>query len=212
MTLPSSGLITINDRGARSATTFGSVEASGGNMVFIKKLTASSSSTLSFVDGSSDVVLDNTYKEYLFTFKDIHPATDGASFQFNMSADTGSNYNVTKTTTYFTAYNYESGGTPTVTYAANVDLAQSTAFQNVNSGVGSDNDQCASGYMHLFNPSSTTFVKHFLTCGNTYESSDLSSNVFVGGYGNTTSAVDAVQFKMSSGNIDAGDICLYGIL
>jgi hypothetical protein len=147
----------------------------------------------------------------VFKFYDIHPATDGASFQFNMSIDSGSNYNVTKTTTYFTAYNYESGGTPALTYATNVDLAQSTAFQNVNSGVGSDNDQCAVGTLHLFNPSSTTFVKHFLTCGNTYESSDLSSNVFVGGYGNTTSAVDAVQFKMSSGNIDSGVIKLYGI-
>ena len=183
----------------------------GGSMTFIKKLTASNNSTLSFVDGASGVVLDNTYKEYLFTWKDIHPATDGASFQFNMSIDSGSNYNVTKTTTYFTAYNYESGGTPALTYAANVDLAQSTAFQNVNSGVGSDNDQCAVGTLHLFNPSSTTFVKHFITNGNTAESADLSSNVFVAGYGNTTSAVDAVQFKMSSGNIDAGTITLYGI-
>ena len=184
---------------------------SGGALVLIKTLTASSSGTLSFVNGSSDVVLDSTYKEYLFIWNNCHPATDGESFQFNMSADTGSNYNVTKTTTYFTAYNYESGGTPALTYATNVDLAQSTAFQNINSGVGSDNDQCASGYIHLFNPSSTTFVKHFISCGNTAESSDLSSNVFVAGYGNTTSAVDAVQFKFSSGNIDAGTITLYGI-
>jgi len=202
-------IVKLNNNGVKNATAFGSV--SSGAMTFIKKLTASSSSTLSFVDGSSDVVLDNTYKEYLFTWNNIHPATDGESFQFNMSADTGSNYNVTKTTTYFTAYNYESGGTPALSYATNVDLAQSTAFQNINSGVGSDNDQCASGYIHLFNPSSTTFVKHFISCGNTAESSDLSSNVFVAGYGNTTSAVDAVQFKFSSGNIDAGDICLYGI-
>ena len=180
-------------------------------MTFIKKLTASASATLSFVDGTDGVVLDDTYKEYVFMWKDIHPATDGASFQFNMSIDSGSNYNVTKTTTYFTAYNYESGGTPALTYADSVDLAQSTAFQNVNSGVGSNNDQCAVGTLHLFNPSSTTFVKHFITSGNTAEAADLSSNVFVAGYGNTTSAVDAVQFKMSSGNIDAGDICLYGI-
>ena len=203
------GLVKLNDRGVRNATTFGSL--SGGSMTFIKKLTASSSDTLSFVDGTSDVVLDSTYKEYLFLLNDIHPETDGESFQFNMSIDTGSNYNVTKTTTYFTAYNYETGGTPALTYATSVDLAQSTAFQNVNSGVGADNDQCAVGYLHLFNPSSTTFVKHFITYGNTAEASDLSSNVFVAGYGNTTSAVDAVQFKFSSDAIDAGDICLYGI-
>ena len=178
----------------------------GGAWNFISKQTASSSSTIDFTSG-----IDSTYKEYIFKFINIHPATDGASFQFNMSIDSGSNYNVTKTTTYFTAYNYESGGTPAVSYASNVDLAQSTDFQNVNSGVGSDNDQCAVGTLHLFDPSNTTFVKHFLTSGNTYESSDLSSNVFVGGYGNTTSAVDAVQFKMSSGNIDSGTIKLYGI-
>ena len=184
---------------------------SKGTLKLIKTLTASSSATLSFVDGTSDVVLDSTYKEYLFIWNNCHPATDGESFQFNMSADTGSNYNVTKTTTYFTAYNYESGGTPALSYATNVDLAQSTNFQNINSGVGSDNDQCASGTLHLFNPSSTTFVKHFISYGNTAESSDLSSNVFVAGYGNTTSAVDAVQFKFSSGNIDAGTVQLFGV-
>ena len=198
--------ITVCNNNSMSAITSLPSGVGGGSLVLIATQTASSSSTISFTSG-----IDSTYKEYIFKFIDIHPATDGASFQFNMSIDTGSNYNVTKTTTYFTAYNYESGGTPAVSYASNVDLAQSTAFQNVNSGVGSDNDQCAVGTLHLFDPSNTTFVKHFLTCGNTYESSDLNSNVFVAGYGNTTSAVDAVQFKFSSGNIDSGTIKLYGV-
>jgi len=198
-------IVKLNNRSVKDITQFGSI-SSLGSLTHIATQTASSSASLSFTSG-----IDSTYKEYIFYFVNMHPATDGASFQFNMSIDSGSNYNVTKTTTYFTAYNYESGGTPALTYATNVDLAQSTAFQNVNSGVGSDNDQCAVGTLHLFNPSSTTFVKHFLTCGNTYESSDLSSNVFVAGYGNTTSAVDAVQFKMSSGNIDSGQILLFGL-
>ncbi len=198
--------INVCNNNSMSAITSLPSGVGGGSLVLIATQTASSSSTISFTSG-----IDSTYKEYIFKFIDIHPATDGASFQFNMSIDTGSNYNVTKTTTYFTAYNYESGGTPAVSYASNVDLAQSTAFQNVNSGVGSDNDQCAVGTLHLFDPSNTTFVKHFLTCGNTYESSDLNSNVFVAGYGNTTSAVDAVQFKFSSGNIDSGTIKLYGV-
>ena len=189
--------INVCNNNSMSAITSLPSGVGGGSLVLIATQPASSSSTISFTSR-----IDSTYKEYIFKFIDIHPATDGASFQFNMSIDTGSNYNVTKTTTYFTAYNYESGGTPAVSYASNVDLAQSTAFQNVNSGVGSDNDQCAVGTLHLFDPSNTTFVKHFLTCGNTYESSDLNSNVFVAGYGNTTSAVDAVQFKFSSGNID----------
>ena len=198
--------INVCNNNSMSAITSLPSGVGGGSLVLIATQTASSSSTISFTSG-----IDSTYKEYIFKFIDIHPATDGASFQFNMSIDTGSNYNVTKTTTYFTAYNYESGGTPAVSYASNVDLAQSTAFQNVNSGVGSDNNQCAVGTLHLFDPSNTTFVKHFLTCGNTYESSDLNSNVFVAGYGNTTSAVDAVQFKFSSGNIDSGTIKLYGV-
>ena len=198
--------INVCNNNSMSAITSLPSGVGGGSLVLIATQTASSSSTISFTSG-----IDSTYKEYIFKIIDIHPATDGASFQFNMSIDTGSNYNVTKTTTYFTAYNYESGGTPAVSYASNVDLAQSTAFQNVNSGVGSDNDQCAVGTLHLFDPSNTTFVKHFLTCGNTYESSDLNSNVFVAGYGNTTSAVDAVQFKFSSGNIDSGTIKLYGV-
>ena len=198
--------INVCNNNSMSAITSLPSGVGGGSLVLIATQTASSSSTISFTSG-----IDSTYKEYIFKFIDIHPATDGASFQFNMSIDTGSNYNVTKSTTYFTAYNYESGGTPAVSYASNVDLAQSTAFQNVNSGVGSDNDQCAVGTLHLFDPSNTTFVKHFLTCGNTYESSDLNSNVFVAGYGNTTSAVDAVQFKFSSGNIDSGTIKLYGV-
>ena len=187
----------------------------GGSMVFIKKLTASSSSTLSFVDGASSVVLDSTYKEYLFTFNNMHPATNQAYFQFNLSADAGSNYNVTKTTTVFYAYHKENGASTTLTHSDNEDLSQSTAFQNltVASQIGLDADECGSGQMHLFNPSSTTFVKHFISSTN-YVSNDgdpFCISCHVAGYCNTTSAIDAVQFKMSSGNIDAGDICLYGI-
>ncbi len=211
MTVPTSGLITINDRGARSATTFGSVEAGGGNMVFIKKLTASSSATLSFVNGASSVVLDSTYKEYLFTFKNIHPGTNDKLLQMNMSADTGSNYNVTKTTTFFHAYNMEDGTDGTQQYDANRDIAQSTGFATIAQGVNADNDQSLNGTLHLFNPSSTTFVKHFIA-RTLHTAGGGSRDCYAAGYGNTTSAVDAIQFKFDSGNIDAGDICLYGIL
>jgi len=211
MTLPADKLITINDRGARSATTFGSVEAGGGNMVFIKKLTASSSATLSFVNGASSVVLDSTYKEYLFTFKNIHPGTNDKLLQMNMSADTGSNYNVTKTTTFFHAYNMEDGTDGTQQYDANRDIAQSTGFATIAQGVNADNDQSLNGTLHLFNPSSTTFVKHFIA-RTLHTAGGGSRDCYAAGYGNTTSAVDAIQFKFDSGNIDAGDICLYGIL
>jgi hypothetical protein len=202
-------IVKLNNRGVRSATAFGSITGLG-SMVFIKKQTASSSSTISFVDGTSDVVLDNTYKEYLFTFNNIHPATDNASFSVNFSTDGGSNYNVTKTTTYFRAIHWEND-TSAFGYDTGGDLAQSTDFQNIITVIGADNDQSGVGYMHLFNPSNTTFVKHFIVNAQKAHYLDISVNEYYAGYANTTSAIDAVQFKMSSGNIDAGDICLYGI-
>ena len=203
-------IVPLNDRGVRSVTTFGSLNT--GSMVFIKKLTASSSSDLSFVNGTSDVVLDSTYKEYLFTFNNIHPATDGAHFQVNFR-DGSTAYDATKTTSFFYAYHDEGGGTPALSYVASEDLAQSTSSQRLTSGQGNANDESASGYLHLFNPSSTTFVKHFISRTQYADSSGTTTsvNAFVAGYCNVTVAIDAVQFTMSSGNIDAGDICLYGI-
>jgi len=203
-------IVKLNNNGVKNATAFGSITGLG-SMVFIKKLTASSSSTLSFVDGASSVVLDNTYKEYLFTFKNMHPATNNVTFQFNLSVDSGSNYNVTKTTTFFNAYHGEGGGGGVLQYKASSDLAQSTSDQIISAPLGNGNDECVSGTLNLFNPSSTTFVKHFISSSAGYNEADYSDNCYIAGYGNTTSAVDAVQFKMSSGNIDAGDICLYGI-
>ena len=182
---------------------------SGGATTFIKKLTASSSSTLSFVDGSSDVVLDNTYKEYLFLFKNIHPGTDEVKFKFNLSIDSGSNYNVTKTATNFYAGHTEADATG---FGYDSGLAQSTADAFITVGdIGSAADESTSGYLHLFNPSSTTFVKHFISAATIYGSNPQSQITYGAGYGNTTSAIDAIQFKMSSGNIDAGTITLYGI-
>ena len=205
-------IVTLNDRAVRSVTTFGSANA--GSMVFIKKLTASSSGTLSFVNGASSVVLDNTYKEYLFTFNSIHPGTGSQHLSFQGSTDTGSNYGVTTTSTLFRGYHKEDGSDSGVAYRANYDVAQSTGFIPLADGIstGADNDQTVSGYIRLFNPSSTTFVKHYISNFNECHQVDYSIHGFVAGYFNTTSAIDAIQFKMSSGNIDAGDICLYGIL
>ena len=184
--------------------------ALGGSMTFIKKLTASSSGTLSFVNGASNVVLDNTYKEYIFTFKDIHPSAGTVGFYFNGSADTGSNYNVTKTTTYFLSRHAEDGTSNELSYKTGLDLAQSTGFQPLSIDQIHDNDSSMCGFLHLFNPSDTTFVKHFL-CRTQQMQVDDSMENYSAGYFNTTSAIDAVQFKYASGNIDAGDICLYGI-
>jgi len=202
-------IVKLNNRGVRSATTFGSISALG-EMRFIKKLTASSSATLSFVDGTSDVVLDNTYKEYLFTYNNIHPQTDEANFTVGFR-DGSTDYDATKTTTIFRAYQNEGGSASSLGYHASADIAQGTGFQTLDYGVDNDADSCCGGYLHLFNPSSTTFVKHFIARGNTVQEADITRADHVAGYCNTTTAIDAVQFKFSSGNIDAGDICLYGI-
>ena len=202
-------IIKLNNNGVKNATAFGSITGLG-SMVFIKKLTASSSATLSFVDGSSSVVLDNTYKEYLFTFNNLHSSATG-QFGFQGNAAGGSGFNETMTTTNFRAIHSEAGSDPELSYVAGEDQAQGTGLTLIAQSQDTDNDSSLSGYLHLFNPSSTTFVKHFLVTTQLSELNDNSINVFSAGYGNTTSAVDGIRFQMSSGNIDAGDICLYGI-
>jgi hypothetical protein len=131
-----------------------------------------------------------------------------------MSTDGGSNYNVTKTTTAFGAYQYEGDSSNALNYDGSGDLAQSTGYQqlNDNGALGNGNDESLSGFLHLFSPSDTTFVKHFVSTVQYYETGNYSINSFVAGYGNTTSAINAVDFKMSSGNIDAGTIQMFGIL
>jgi len=203
-------IIKLNNQAVKNATSFGSI-LNLGSMVFIKKLTASSSATLSFVDGSDGVVLDDTYKEYLFTFNNIHPQTDNAKLEFNLSTDGGSNYNVTKTTTHFFSYHSEDDNDTALGYSTGSDLAQSTANKIITNGIGNANDESASGTMSLFSPSSSIFVKHFISRTNTYFSSSWSVETYTAGYGNTVNPIDAVRFQMDSGNIDAGDICLYGI-
>ena len=198
-------IIKLNNRWVIDVTAFGSI-SSLGSLTHIATQTASSSASLSFTSG-----INNTYKEYIFYFIDIHPASDSVHFTFNMSIDTGSNYNVTKTTTFFDAYVSESGSDATVAYSSNRDLAQSTNFQILAREIGNDNDQATSGFLHLFNPSSSVFVKHFISKLNSAYSGNYTMQHYVAGYGNTTSAVDAVQFKMSSGNIDSGQILLFGL-
>lgn len=190
-----------------SAITTIPASISGGGLNLISTQTASSSSSLSFTTG-----IDSTYKEYVFKFYNIHPQTDEKAFQFNLSTDSGSNYNVTKTTTFFRAQHLESGSANVFEYVTADDLAQSTAYQNVSNLCGNDNDQCVSGYLHLFEPSSTTFVKHFMSNVNScFTNSEATANLYMAGYGNTTSAINAVDFKFSSGNIDSGVIKLYGV-
>ena len=180
---------------------------SGGAMNLLATQTASGSATLSFTSG-----IDDTYDKYVFKFYNIHPGTDDKKFEFNMSIDSGSNYNVAKTTTWFQAYHAEDDSGAALAYNTSLDLAQGTGFQAISGNVGIVNDSNVGGTLHLFNPSSTTFVKHFIASAvtNTSGTPSYVQNAYIAGYGNTTSAVDAIQFKMASGNFD-GVIKLYGI-
>ena len=197
-------IVKLNNRSVKDITAFGSI-SSLGSLTHIATQTASSSASLSFTSG-----IDSTYKEYIFYFVNIHPATDNANFTFNMSIDSGSNYNVDKTTTFFYAYHNEGGSATALQYRTDYDIT-GTGFAILSAEVGNANDECSSGFLHLFNPSSTTFVKHFISRSSHTQGSAYMIDNHVGGYGNTTSAVDSVQFKMSSGNIDSGQILLFGL-
>jgi hypothetical protein len=179
----------------------------GGNLNFISKATASTSASIEFTSG-----IDSTYKEYIFYFVNIHPSTDDSFFNVNFSSDGGSNYNVLKTTTFFRANHSESGAGGVLGYRTSEDLSNSTSDQKlIVTGIGNNNDQSCCGCLQLFNPSSTTFVKHFITRTQCYTFNDYSMDNHVSGYLNTTLAVDGVRFQMSSGNIDSGEIILFGV-
>ncbi len=194
-----------NDRSMASITSLPS-GVTGSSLVLISEQTASSSANITFDSG-----IDSTYKEYIFKFIDVHPATDNVIFQVNFR-DGGSSYDATKTTTLFRAYHTEADDANALEYRTASDLAQSTAAQKLNGNVGGDNDQCVIGTLHLFDPSSTTFVKHFIATTNVIKADDQSQQKFIAGYCNVTAAIDGVQFTMSSGNIDAGTFKLYGVV
>ena len=177
----------------------------GGNLILLSTQTASSSANISFTSG-----IDSTYKEYVFKFIDIHMATSDASFTVNFR-DGGSNYDATKTTTFFRAYHNEGGSAQALTYSSSADLAQSTSAQAIITSNGTDNDMSASGTLHLFDPSSTTFVKHFTSDCHVYHKDDYSQRLLVAGYANVTAAIDGVQFGVSAGTIDSGTFKMYGV-
>ena len=194
-----------NDRSMASITSLPS-GVSGSSLVLISEQTASSSATIDF---TSDI--DSTYKEYQFRFTDIHPQTDGQNFQFQADTGTNTSYNQTMTTTFFRAGHAEADNETYLAYRTDSDLAQSTSAQRLGIFIGSDNDQCCSGELHLFDPSNTTFVKHFTArTSNTYYV-DYHQDEFIAGYANVTAAIDGVQFSVSANTIESGTFKMYGV-
>ena len=201
-------LVKYNNRSILNVTALGSIASGDLNLITTNTISSAVSSS-SFTSN-----IDSTYDTYLFKYINIHPGTDNADFTFNMSADGGSNYNVTKTTIWYGPYHNEAGNTAALSYEASNDLAQNTGYQILaKDPEASSADGSINGELFLFNPSSTTFVKHYMTIANSFDTSSppYTQNQFSGGYCNTTSAVNAVRFKFSSGNTDSGTIKLYGI-
>jgi len=180
--------------------------AAKGKLTLISSQTASGSASISFTSG-----IDSTYPIYKFVWINCHPVNDGVDFTFNLSTDGGSNYNVTKTSTMFVAYHDEIDANTGLVYSTEGDLAQGTGFNPLNRDTGNGNDESLSGSMELFNPASSVFVKHWISRVNSYQLNNNSQEWNSAGYGNTTSSVNAIQFKFASGNIDSGTIKLYGI-
>ena len=194
-----------NDRSMASITSLPS-GVSGSSLVLLSTQTASSSSTIDF---TSDI--DSTYKEYQFHFVDIHPGTNNVTFSFQVDTGTNTNYNITTTSTFFRASHNEDDSGTALQYRTSDDQGQGTGFNKLCQTVGNDNDQSCTGILHLFDPSSTTFIKHFIATTNGCHEGDITREVFTAGYFNTTTALTRVRFKFDSGNIDAGTIKMYGV-
>ena len=155
--------------------------------------------------------IDSTYKLYIFKFYDVNPATDDVSFDFNGSDDTSSHsYDISKNTTYFSAYHTEADDAAAVGYSTGQDLSESTSFQKLTGGTGNDADSSVAGELFLFNPSNTTYVKHFYARTSSHGENNMANDNFASGYFDTTAAITAIQFKMSAGNMD-GTIKMYGV-
>lgn len=194
-------LTKLNNNGIAGVTALPSSIALG-DMVLVSSATASSSASLTFTLAD--------YKEYQFYFVNMHPSGNNVDLTMNFSIDSGSNYNVSKITTFAQAYHNEAGNDTALEYNASHDMV-GTGFAIIAKGIGNDNDQTIAGSMKLFNPSSDTFVKHFIINNSNYSHNDYHNNFLIAGYANTTSAVDRIQFKMSAGNIDSGTILCFGI-
>ena len=195
---------------AFNASADGLTTMSPSAMVLIKTMPASSSDDLTFVDGADDVVLDSTYPVYVFKFINLHTSADSSALTVNFR-DGGSSYDATKTTTFFLDKLLENDTGGELSYKTGLDLAQSTAIQKITVDADNANDAASSGEMWLFNPSSTTFVKHFWTHINEVQTNAGSMECWTAGYCNVTAAIDAVQFSVADGTIDSGSITLYGI-
>ena len=195
-------LVKYNNRSILNVTALDSIASGGLNLITTNTISSGVSSS-AFTSN-----INSTYDTYLFKIINCHPASS-SKFTVNFSIDSGSNYNVTKTATHIGVYHRENGAASGLQYEDGRDLAQGTGYASISDDNNTDNDHAVCGEMYLFNPSSTTFVKHFIA--RTRVEALYTTDGFVAGYANVTAAIDGVDFKFASGNIDSGVIKMYGI-
>jgi len=183
--------------------------ALAGNLRLLSTQTISSNTeSISFTTG-----IDSTYDVYIIKYIEMSTTNDGVDFQFQGSTDGGSSYGVTLTTTFFQAEHTEADATA-FGYQTAWDKAQGTDYQPIGWATGSDADMNISGELYLFAPSSTTYIKHFYGTFIDYGYNDRSVNGYFAGYFNTTSAINALNFKFngSGDRIRGGTMKMYGLL
>ena len=191
--------------GAFKAALMGTAGVSTADVVLLSSQTADGDASISFTSG-----ITSTYGEYIFRFYDINPSSDGATFQWQVNVAGQSGYNETVTSTSFTTYHREDDGGSALGYQTGQDQGQGTAYEELAPGVGNGADESLVGEIHLFNPSSTTYVKHFIARIRHYQLLNYNVDEFRSGYFNVTGAIDDVQFKVSTGNFD-GKIKMWGV-
>ena len=197
-------LVKYNNNSISSVTALGSISSGDLNLLATNTISSGVSSS-DFTSG-----IDSTYDNYMFKLINIHVANDGSEFRMNFR-DGGSSFDATKQSTCYQVSHQESGGSTSLGYETGFDLANGTADQTIVRNIGNASDESLSGTIFLFSPSSTTFVKHFISDTQTVISSNQTDRCFVAGYCNVTAAIDGITFKPDSGNIDSGVIKMYGL-
>ena len=192
--------------GAFKAALMGTAGVSAADVVLLSSQTASDSASLTITSG-----ITSTYTSYILKFYYFYPATDYANLQINFSTDGGSNYAANIVSTYFSSQHSDDGSSSTLAYDTSADLADSDNYQDLVGNTGNDGSKGASGELYLFNPASTTYVKHFNSRFSSWRATDILQNSFAGGYCNTTSAINAISVKFASGNITAGKLKMWGV-
>jgi len=193
---------TLLDAGAASSGVF-----SGATVLLATTTLSSNAAVIDFTNPA----MSSTYKEYVFKIINVHPVNDDVTFGCQFETGTGTTYQTAITSTMFRSTNGEDSSSGGLAYLASGDLANANGFQLLAGSVGNDADQNVVGELHLFEPSSGTFVKHFKGSFQSIAHSNRTNFQFPAGYVNTTTALTRVRFKFSGGNIDSGTIKMYGI-